>query len=152
MTDLFTPYIAASDTSKARAVSEETSGVGEERRKLILQLLAAAPHGLTWKELSALTELHHGQVSGLLSVLHGAGNIIQLRATRDKCHPYIHPRFTDHYTERELVREPVKSRKTVELEFLRYLQEAVEDYLTDPTDDTLEMLSKAAAVVRSWQK
>lgn len=152
MTDLFTPYIGASDTSKARAVRDEAEGVGEARRKLILQLLAAAPFGLTWKELADLTDLHHGQVSGLLSVLHRAGNIVQLRGVRDKCHPYIHPRFIDHYTENELVREPVKSRKTVELEFLRYLQDAVEDYLNEPDDDTLMMLSKAAQVVRSWQR
>ena len=152
MSDLFTPYIGASDTSKARAIREETSGVGEERRKLILHLLGAAPFGLTWKELSALTELHHGQVSGLLSVLHSTGNIVQLRATRDKCHPYIHPRFIDHYTENELVREPVKSRKRVELELLRELQEAVDDYLRFRSPVALGTLETVAERVRSWQK
>jgi hypothetical protein len=149
MDTLFTAYVGASDTSKERAMREDKNGIGHERRNLIVTLLAGAPHGLTWKELSDLTELHHGQVSGALSILHKAGAIAQLRITRNRCHPYIHPRFISHYTEAEIVREPVKTRARYELEALRDLQTVIEGWLdgTDNLDDVREALE----IVRTVQ-
>jgi len=64
------PYVAASDTSRARAQREDASGTTTARRRQILELLTeAGTTGATWKELADLTNLHHGQVSGTLSKL-----------------------------------------------------------------------------------
>jgi predicted nucleic acid-binding Zn ribbon protein len=45
--------------------------------------------GLTWKELSEITGLHHGTASGVLSVLHKSGRIARLKESRDGCKVYV---------------------------------------------------------------
>jgi predicted transcriptional regulator len=45
--------------------------------------------GITWKELSEITGLHHGTASGVLSVLHKAGRIARLKESRDGCKVYV---------------------------------------------------------------
>jgi len=45
--------------------------------------------GITWKEFSEITGLHHGTASGVLSVLHKAGRIARLKETRKGCKVYV---------------------------------------------------------------
>ena len=45
--------------------------------------------GLTWKEFSEITGLHHGTASGVLSVLHKVGRIARLKETRNGCKVYV---------------------------------------------------------------
>jgi predicted nucleic acid-binding Zn ribbon protein len=45
--------------------------------------------GLTWKEFSEITGLHHGTASGVLSVLHKTGRIARLKETRNGCKVYV---------------------------------------------------------------
>ena len=81
---------SGTDTSKARAVSSDRSGKTALRQAQALNLLAERTfHGLTWKELSERTGLHHGTASGVLSVLHKAGRIARLKEIRNGCKVYV---------------------------------------------------------------
>lgn len=82
---------SGTDTSKARAINNITSG-----RELNNQVTALAylklsgANGLTWKELAEKTGWHHGTTSGVLSVLHQSGAALRLLKSRDRCKIYIH--------------------------------------------------------------
>ena len=41
------------------------------------------------------TTLHHGRVSGALSVLHKVGKLARLTETRDKCKVYVLPEYVN---------------------------------------------------------
>jgi hypothetical protein len=128
MTNENAPYVAASDTSKARAQREDASGATRERRRQLLDLLAeAATYGATWKELADATGLHHGQVSGALSKLHENGDIFQLVATRNGCHPYIIAQYRDDFYDEERNDEPVKTRNNARVAALEAVAKAAYD-------------------------
>ena len=81
---------SGTDTSKARALHADRSGKTALRQAQTLNLLAQRKLvGITWKELSEITGLHHGTASGVLSVLHKAGRIARLKESRDGCKVYV---------------------------------------------------------------
>lgn len=81
---------SGSDTSKARAVDSDSSGQTARRQKETLALLDShGQHGLTWKELASLLNLHHGSASGVLSVLHKTGRIARLKESRSGSKVYV---------------------------------------------------------------
>jgi DNA-binding MarR family transcriptional regulator len=81
---------SGTDTSKARALNADRSGKTALRQAQTLNLLAQRKMlGITWKELSEITGLHHGTASGVLSVLHKAGRIARLKESRDGCKVYV---------------------------------------------------------------
>jgi len=81
---------SGSETSKARAINSDRSGKTALRQAQALNLLAERTfHGMTWKELSELTGLHHGTASGVLSVLHKVGRIARLKESRNGCKVYV---------------------------------------------------------------
>ena len=81
---------SGSDTSKQRALSADRSGKTALRQAQALNLLFQRDMlGLTWKELSQITGLHHGTASGVLSVLHKTGRIARLKESRDGCKVYV---------------------------------------------------------------
>ena len=122
--ELPAPYVAASDTSHARAINEDLAGTTTKRRKQISDIVRAEfTQGMTWAELANATGLHHGQVSGALSKLHEMGRLFQRRDTRNGCHPYVHADFRGQFDDNEVNDEPVKTRSTV-------LREAYEDLET----------------------
>jgi hypothetical protein len=82
---------SGTDTSKARAEENVYSGREENRQLRILRMLHSNPNGYTWKELSEETGLHHGTVSGILSVLHKTEKIIRINTVRNRCKVYMHP-------------------------------------------------------------
>lgn len=45
--------------------------------------------------MSSQTGWHHGQASGVLSVLHKAGRVVRLREVRGRCKVYVLPQFAD---------------------------------------------------------
>lgn len=112
MSDIKAGYVAASDTSRARAQREDANGTTRERRRQLLDLLTeAGTTGATWKELADITGLHHGQVSGALSKLHENGDVFQLKLTRNDCHPYLIAALRDDFYDYERNDEPVKTKK-----------------------------------------
>lgn len=161
MTDLFnlpiTPYnglsghVGASSTSKARAVSEDRSGTTSHRQRQILGVLEGAPYGFTWNELGDELGLHHGQVSGALSVLHSAGLVFQLKKTRANCHLYVHADHRKKYTEAERIDTPVKTKSAQQTEALGQLLLAVDAFLYSQTFDTVKALRAARTRYTDFQ-
>jgi len=128
MSNYNAPYVAASDTSRARAVREDANGTTRERRRHLLDLLTeAGTIGATWKELADLTGLHHGQVSGALSKLHENGEVFQLRITRHGCHPYLIAAFRDDFYDYERNDEPVKTKNNARIAALEAVAQAAHD-------------------------
>ena len=126
--ELPAPYVGASDTSRARANSEDLAGITTKRRQQISDLVRSEyTYGMTWAEIAKRTGLHHGQVSGALSKLHEMGFVFQRRDSRNGCHPYVHADFRDQFKDVEVNDKPVKTRGTV----LREAYEALEDAATN---------------------
>jgi hypothetical protein len=96
MSNAFVPYNgtagwSGTNTSMARAVDNVNSGRELNNQQLALHLLKkAGVNGLTWRELSKATEMHHGTASGVLSVLHKEGAAARRTLTRMRCKIYIH--------------------------------------------------------------
>ena len=81
---------SGSETSRQRALSADRSGKTALRQAQALTLLSREKMaGLTWKEFSEITGLHHGTASGVLSVLHKVGRIARLKETRNGCKVYV---------------------------------------------------------------
>lgn len=122
------PYVAASDTSKARALREDADGTTARRRLQLIQLVEeTGVVGATWKELADITGLHHGQVSATLSRLHENGHVFQLVATRNGCHPYVTDTYRDDFYDYERNDEPVKTRKNARVAALEEVAKAAYD-------------------------
>ena len=81
---------SGTDTSRERALHADRSGRTALRQAQALNLLSQRKMaGLTWKEFSEITGLHHGTASGVLSVLHKTGRIARLKETRNGCKVYV---------------------------------------------------------------
>jgi predicted transcriptional regulator len=65
------------------------------QQKALALLKQAGGQGLTWKELSEQTGMHHGTASGVLSVLHKSGAIIRTRTISNGCKVYMDISFAD---------------------------------------------------------
>lgn len=95
----FKPYAGTSGwsgsvASKERAINEDTNGTTSKRQEDTLSHLFDSHFaGLTWKELADLTGWHHGQASGVLSVLHKEGQIVRLRERRNRSSIYVLDRY-----------------------------------------------------------
>jgi hypothetical protein len=139
--------VTASDTSLERALAEDANGTTAARCNLILEHLKMRTHGLTWAELGAMLNLHHGQVSGALSIMHKNGQIFALRAKRNRSHPYVHACYRDLYEPTHRFDEPVKTKARQEREALQELLEAVDALLDQTTWDTIRRLRVARATV-----
>ena len=72
-------------------------------------------HGLTWGEVQMkLPELHHGQISGSLSVLHKAGDLFQLKPKRGRSHPYVHHSYLFQWAEHLRLDTPSRIKRNVD--------------------------------------
>lgn len=93
------PYAGTSghsgtDTSKERAKRQDTSGATALMQRKILELLQKQKdYGVTWDEAGHYFNLHHGTVSGALSVLHKRGYISRLKQRRNRCKIYVLPNY-----------------------------------------------------------
>lgn len=95
-------YAAGSSASEARARADDATGATTKRQRGVLSILAhAGPDGLTWAEVAEFFGWHHGQASGVLSVLHKAGRVARLGPPRrHRCSVYVLPEFVgDRETE-----------------------------------------------------
>jgi hypothetical protein len=99
MTETYLPYNgtsgwSGSDTSESRALEADTSGKTKKRQQQAINALRESGYvGLTWIELQQVMPLHHGTLSGVLSVLHKEGVICRLSEKRGKCKVYVLPEF-----------------------------------------------------------
>jgi hypothetical protein len=100
---------SGSNTSKDRAITEDANGTTSHRQNTALNNLFDAGYlGLTWKELAELEGWHHGQASGVLSVLNHAGFIVRLSERRNRCSVYVMPKYING---REIAETKVKTCK-----------------------------------------
>ena len=89
-----TSGFSGTDTSRDRAITQDSNGTTGRRQLETLQFLAMrANYGATWKELAEQLSLHHGSASGVLSVLHLAGRVERLHSSRNGCKIYVMPEF-----------------------------------------------------------
>ena len=81
---------SGSATSYERAVHADRDGTTSRRQSLVLMLLARTGEaGITYRELGAWFGWHHGQSSGVLSVLHKEQRISRLTERRGRCAIYV---------------------------------------------------------------
>lgn len=105
-------YAHGSDSSRARAEREASDGTLSRRQQMVLGVLGdLGATGATWKELGERLQMHHGQVSGVLSNLHRAGLVFQIREPRGRCMPYVHADYRLHYDD-EVRRDTTATRRT----------------------------------------
>ena len=131
--DLFTYYgdtggYVNRPASVARALADIASGKLSQRQDDLLRLLdSAGAKGLTWRACGSALGLHHGQVSGALSNLHGCGMVFALKETRDKSHPYVHIKYRDEWEAGERYDEPVRTRNSRDRELQAQLLDEVRE-------------------------
>jgi hypothetical protein len=95
-----TPYAGTSgwrgsEASRDRAFIDDANGTTSLRQRVALKRVWDQEfRGLTWKELSEIENIHAGQSSGVLSVLHKEGLIVRLADRRNRCSIYVAPSFT----------------------------------------------------------
>lgn len=83
-------------TSRDRALAADRDGTTSKRQRTALAHLASSlDHGRTWRELATITGWHHGQASGVLTILHKAGRIARLTERRQRCRVYVLPEHVD---------------------------------------------------------
>ena len=98
---------SGTDTSKARAINNITSGDESNNQSRALSYLKlSGTNGMTWKELAEGTGWHHGTTSGTLSVLHQSGAIVRAVKARNGCKIYVHQDYKD-----QVIHEVYKKRE-----------------------------------------
>jgi DNA-binding MarR family transcriptional regulator len=98
---------SGTDTSKARAVDNITSGREQNNQVLALKYLKSrGTDGATWKEIASETGWHHGTASGVLSILHQSGAIVRAIKARNRCKIYVHQDYKD-----QVIHEVYKKRE-----------------------------------------
>jgi hypothetical protein len=136
-------FISGSDTSRERAERNVKDGTVTKRQRDVLDALHQRPDGMTWKDLNLLLGLHHGQVSGTLSVLHKAGKIVALKTKRDGCHPYLAMRFIDNYHPSQTIMTPSKTFSGIKRAALEKVVEAARAVDKEHTLETEAYLRQA---------
>ena len=81
---------SGSEASRERAIRNDNDGTTALRQRQVISLLRTnGTRGLTWKEAGQALKMHHGTVSGVLSVLHQRGHISRLTERRDRSSVYV---------------------------------------------------------------
>ena len=130
------------DTSIDREKSERESGATSLRaRRTMHLLLTRQGYGLTWKEVQQEyrnyygEQLHHGQISGVLSNLHRDGRIFTTKAIkRENCLAYFHSDLRDFFSADERHDDPVQTKAGIRRAALESLVAHIK-LLNDHQDD-----------------
>lgn len=86
---------AGSETSKMQAFDDAIKGTASKRQRFILILAERAKErGITVADVRD-ANLHHGRVSGALSVLHKVGKLARLTEIRGRCKVYVLPEYVN---------------------------------------------------------
>jgi hypothetical protein len=116
---------AGSDTSRQAAIDAAVHGTASKRQRYILILAGRAKErGITVAELRDAS-LHHGRVSGALSVLHKVGKLVRLTEVRGRCKVYVLPDYVNgrptepHGVVHRADKETLEAAKTLEAWLLR---------------------------------
>lgn len=112
--------------STERAQREASTGVAKARAQAVLNLLHRNESGLTYQEVGASMNLHHGQSSGALSTLHKAGLVFMTLERRNKCQVYVHVLYRHNYQDHERIDEPAQTKAGKRKEELEQLLVLIE--------------------------
>jgi hypothetical protein len=83
---------SGSEASRDRAVGEARSGRVQKRQQQVWNAVRLAGlDGMTWWEVGAAMQMHHGAASGALSNLHKAGRLERLKERRGGSSVYVLP-------------------------------------------------------------
>lgn len=98
--------------SRDRAEYETRSGTWSSNKIKIHDLIwKSREQGMTWRDVARFCpDLHHGQISGILSKLHQEGFIFSLREKRQGCHPYIDSAWRERFDSWKRFDHPVKTK------------------------------------------
>jgi hypothetical protein len=133
-------HVADSDTSTDRAIQEDNSGVTAARQRAILDYVESRGwEGAIWSEVAEALNLHHGQASGALSVLHKAGHLFVKRNTkRHNCAVYVGASYKPFVRPEERQDEPKQTSNTKQQLALDALLDAVDRMLYAQTMTTVQ--------------
>ncbi len=97
--------------SRERAEQLTHNGQWTAWSRDILRILErCGAEGATWQELGRILKLHHGQISGRLSTMHGRSEVFTLTKTRDGSHPYVHAMYRDDIDAKARRDQPAKTK------------------------------------------
>jgi hypothetical protein len=133
-------HVSDSDTSTDRAIHEDATGITAKRQLLVLDYVAKrGSTGATWRDVADDLGLHHGQASGVLSVLHGAGRIFVWKASkRLNCQVYVDASFRDFIRPEDREDSPRQTSNTKQRLAHDALMEAIEAMLYCQTMTTIQ--------------
>ena len=133
-------HVADSETSTDRAVHEDATGITAARQRAIVELVEARGwEGATWSEVAQALNLHHGQASGALSVLHKAGHVFIRRGIkRHNCAVYVGASYKPFVRPEERQDEPKQTANTKQQQALDALLDAVDRMLYAQTMTTVQ--------------
>jgi hypothetical protein len=119
---------SGTNTSRQRAVTADKTGKTLNRQAGAYWLCKdAGAFGITVAELRKEPGWeHHGTASGTLSVLHKAGKLARLEATRKKCHIYVHPSFVNGRATQAQGKKDTMATLRAEIDELRGLIEELQ--------------------------
>lgn len=132
---------SGSETSKDRAEQMDKTGSTKSNQSKTLDLLNnAGRSGLTWHELSMLTDWHHGTASGCLSVLHKTNQVARLTIRRGRSSVYV---STHHIYDRETEQHKPNVSSRLLLDILTELETDLEQ------NNYTVALAKVKATIKS---
>jgi DNA-binding transcriptional regulator GbsR (MarR family) len=112
--------------SKERAIRQRENKVLSDQAQRVLYLLNyAGKDGMTWREIGEALDLHHGQISGLLSNMHQKEMVFSVIQIRDRCHPYVHKHYRSAYKDNEVYDQPARTSKVTNRETITDLMQAI---------------------------
>lgn len=136
------------DTSKERAIQEANNGTAEDRLDRVFRSVKnAGINGAIWTDVANDLNMHHGQVSSALSVLHRSHKIVMLTTKINRCHPYVDAQWLQHLDASQVVHEPKKTMTKLKAEAGEQLAELIFQYAENTI--TKEALIMAAKDFRS---
>lgn len=123
------------------------SAIGERQRTVLQALMYEGKNGATYKQLGKNLELHHGQISGLLSDLHKLGLVFIVRKKKDNCYLYVSHLYRDSYDDADVIDTPpqynvAERRKLLEELFIKCLEIRANnnDFKTEAISDLLDQI------------
>ncbi len=135
---------------KSELWSPYKSTITERQRTALQALMYQGKNGATYKDLGSILELHHGQISGVLSNLHGLGLVFVLRNKRkDGCSIYVSHLYRDAFQDTQVIDTPpqntIKERQKFLEDLLRECLEVRElgnnDYRTEKITTILDLIT-----------
>ena len=136
---------SGSETSKDRAITADKSGETKLRQsQTITHVRHQGVRGLTWYELSEITNWHHGTSSGALSVLNKVGRLVRLKERRNRSSIYVTPEFA----EGRAIAERKKGKLTLTLTLGVGVH--INDIKTDINCESLLRLAELGLIKDEW--